>query len=133
MRNKELKIALSLLIAMTLSLNTSAQARKSKDGFVSLFNGKNLDGWYLKIQSGDAELAKKVYAVDKKMVHVFKDFPDEYELNTGGNATHGLFYTNKTYGKYILKFEYKWGDGLANNFDQFQYDATQKWRAPLRC
>lgn len=29
------------------------------------------------------------------MVHVFEEFPDGYELNTGTNNTHGLFYTNK--------------------------------------
>ena len=91
--------------------------------FVSLFNGKNLEGWYPKIRSGDAALANKVFAVDKGMAHVFKDFPEEYELNTGGNATHGLFYTNEEYERYILRFEYKWGTGLANNFEQFQYDA----------
>ena len=69
-------------------------------------------------------MAIKVYAIEDGMVHVFNDdFPDEYELNTGENATHGLFYTNKNYSKYILRFEYKWGKRIANNFDQWQYDA----------
>lgn len=115
---KQLSILIFLLLISTF--NGSAQ---KKNGFVKLFNGKNLDGWYLKIRSGDEDLAKKVYAVDKGTVHVFKDFPAEYELNTGVNATHGLFYTNKKYSKFIFKFEYKWGKVRANNFDQFQYDA----------
>jgi translation initiation factor RLI1 len=38
----------------------NSQSPSSKKGFVKLFNGKNLDGWYLKIRSGDVELAKKV-------------------------------------------------------------------------
>jgi len=92
-------------------------------GFVPLFNGKDLDDWTLKIRSNDAALAAKVFAVDQGMVHVFKDFPAEYELNQPGNKTHGLFYTKKKYSKFILRFEYKWGKGIANNFDQFQYDA----------
>jgi hypothetical protein len=116
-------IAVILLLIFSGIVNCNAQSKKSKDGFVSLLNGENLDGWYLKIFNGDAELAKKVYAVEDGMVHVFKDFPKEYELNTSGNATHGLFYTNKKYSKFIFRFEYKWGSGIANNFDQFQYDA----------
>ena len=91
---------------------------------MKIFNGKDFDGWHLKIRSGDAEIAKKVYAIEDGMVHVFnKDFPQEYDLNTGGNKTHGLFYTNKKYSKFIFKFEYKWGTKIANNFNQFQYDA----------
>ena len=124
MRKNALTRLLVVLCLITgIVTNTSAQ-KKSKDGYVSLFNGKNLDGWYAKIRSGDAELANKVYAVEDGMVHVFnKDFPQEYELNTGVNATHGLFYTNKKYSKFIFRFEYKWGTKMANNFDQFQYDA----------
>lgn len=96
----------------------------SEEGFKTIFNGKNLDGWYLKIRSGDKELAKKVFAIEDGMIHVFGDsFPNEYKLNTGENDTHGLIYSEKTYSKYILRFEYKWGDRIANNFDKWQYDA----------
>jgi hypothetical protein len=95
-----------------------------KDGFVSIFNGKNWDGWYLKVKSNDAETAKKLYAIEDGVVHVFnKDFPNNYKLGTGENDTHGLFYTTKKYSKYILCFEYKWGSKVANNFADWQYDA----------
>jgi len=34
-------------------------------------------------------LARKVFAIERGMVHVFNDqFPDEYELDTGENGTH---------------------------------------------
>lgn len=112
-----------LLCVFSFGINSFAQSKSGKKGFTKLFNGENFDGWYLKIKSGDAELAKKVYAIDHGMVHVFKDFPKEYELNSGKNETHGLFYTNKKYSKFIFKFEYKWGKVIANNFNQFQYDA----------
>lgn len=118
-----LRKLLYLSFAFVFAISTTAKDKISKKEFVSLFNGKNLDGWYAKIRSGDADLAKKVYAVENGMVHVFKDFPKEYELNTGGNATHGLFYTNKKYSKFIFRFEYKWGSGIANNFEKYQYDA----------
>lgn len=112
------------LLTLFIFSGTTFGFAQSKDGFTKIFNGTNFDGWHLKIKSDDAELAKKVYAIEDGMVHVFNnDFPDKYELNTGKNATHGLFYTNKKYSKYILRFEYKWGTKIANNFDQFQYDA----------
>lgn len=97
-----------------------------EEGFVQLFNGKNFDGWYLKIRSGNDSLAQKVFTVDEDSgwVHVFRDLPDSFELNTGKSYTHGLFYTNdSTYSRFIFKFEYKWGKKIMNNFDQFQYDA----------
>lgn len=119
-----IRIAVVVLIATGYSFISLAQNPSSKKGFVKLFNGENFDGWHLKIRSDDAELAQKVYAIEDGMVHVFNhEFPDNYELNTGKNETHGLFYTNKKYSRYILRFEYKWGKKIANNFDQFQYDA----------
>ena len=95
----------------------------ASDGFEKIFNGENWDGWYLKIREGDEELANKVFAIEDGVVHVFKDQPDKEELDTGKNATHGLFYTHKKYSKFILKFEYKWGKKITNNFQQWQYDA----------
>ncbi|MEM1222191.1 MAG: DUF1080 domain-containing protein [Verrucomicrobiota bacterium] len=95
-----------------------------EEGFVRIFNGENFDGWYLKLRNDDEELAKRIFAIEDGMIHVFNDsFPDEYELNTGGNETHGLIYTEKVYSKYILRFDYKWGSRIANNFDDWQYDA----------
>ncbi|WP_298365845.1 DUF1080 domain-containing protein [uncultured Lutibacter sp.] len=105
-------------------LFTSCTNETKNKGFVKLHNGKNWDGWYFKIRSGDDEMAKKVYSIENEMVHVFNDqFPDSIKLNTGENDTHGLFYTKKKYSKFILKFEYKWGSKIANNFDKYQYDA----------
>lgn len=111
-----------VIILFTLASCTNKKAYE-KGKFVKLFNGENWDGWHLKLKSGDNEMAKKVYAIDNGMVHVFKDMPDSTGLNTGENATHGLFYTNKSYSKFIFKFEYKWGTKITNNFDKWQYDA----------
>jgi len=119
-----------LLSLATLALTNPTQAADgdskaaTHDGFVTLFNGKNLDGWNAKLKNGDAELARKVFTVEDGMVHVFgKDFPDKYELDTGKNNTHGMIYTTNQYSRFIFRFEYKWGKKKANNFKQFQYDA----------
>ncbi|SDE58842.1 3-keto-disaccharide hydrolase [Cellulophaga baltica] len=112
-----------LLITLVISCSSTKKASVSDDGFVALFNGENWEGWYLKLKNGDHEMARKVYAIDNGMVHVFKNMPDSLDLGTGENGTHGLFYTNKKYSKYILRFEYKWGTKITNNFERWQYDA----------
>lgn len=123
-------ILIILVFNVTLSCKTEQKrAEKGEEGFVlkddfrPLFNGKNWDGWYLKLRNGDSLMAKKVFAIEDGMVHVFKDMPDSLDLNTGENGTHGLFYNKETFDRFIIKFEYKWGDKIANNFEQFQYDA----------
>lgn len=116
-------VLILLIITLMFSCKTIKKDYLSNEGFVDLFNGKNWDGWYLKLRNGDEEMAKKVYAIEDGMVHVFKNSPDSLDLGTGENGTHGLFYTKKQYSKYILKFEYKWGNKIANNFERWQYDA----------
>lgn len=114
-------IGISLCVGLVSGMAASAEL---EEGFETIFNGKDFDGWHLKIRSGDDELAKKVYAIEDGLIHVFNDtFPDEYNLNVGKNDTHGLFYTNKSYTNYVLRFEYKWGKRKANNFGKWQYDA----------
>lgn len=121
MQNKALPLL--CLTALWLYSLASAQSPQASD-FQPLFNGQNFDGWYLKIRSGDEALAQQVFAIEDGTVHVFDaSFPDEYALNTGGNQTHGLMYTKKKYSKYHLRFEYKWGSRIANNFKRWQYDA----------
>ena len=119
-------IYIILLVAVILSIASCKSTKEnpsSKEGFVKVFNGENWDGLYLKLRKDDDALAKRVFAIDNEMVHAFKDMPDSLDLGTGENDTHGLFYTKKKYSKYILRFEYKWGDKIANNFDEWQYDA----------
>jgi len=102
----------------------NAKKSSGEEGFKPLLNGKDWTGWYKKIKSGDQTMADKVFTLEPNgVVHVFNDqFPDKYELGLKGNKTHGLVYTKKSYSKYILKFKYKWGKRIANNFDEWQYD-----------
>ncbi|MCV9389276.1 3-keto-disaccharide hydrolase [Reichenbachiella ulvae] len=108
---------------LLMALQSYGQQVLSKEEYTPLFNGENWDGWYLKIRSGDPEEANRVFAIEDGMIHVFKNHPDSFNLNQGNNKTHGLFYTEKKYSMYSFRFEYKWGDKIMNNFDQFQYDA----------
>lgn len=119
MRLKSIVIFI-LFVATTIG---KAQEPVLKEGFTPLFNGKNWDGWYLKTRENDSLLAHKVFQIENGTIHVFNEVPEGSEVGNGNNPTHGLFYTHKNYNQYILKFEYKWGSKLANNYKQFQYDA----------
>lgn len=116
-------IALLFILVVNMLFVEAQKKSNVNEGFIKIFNGENWDGWYHKLRKGDDEKAKKVFAIEDGMVHVFKDMPDSLNLGTGENATHGLFYTKKKYSKYILRFQYKWGTKITNNFDRWQYDA----------
>lgn len=117
------------IILFCLLLLAHAHAQEPSDtkpdvGFTTLFNGKNFDGWYLKVKNDDDALAKRVFTAEAGNVHVFDDsFPDQIDLDAGINKTMGMMYTKKEYGKYHFKFEYKWGKRKANYFKKWKYDA----------
>jgi hypothetical protein len=117
-----LALAVSIGFVLLLPLN-SFGGPAAEEGFTSLFNGKDLDGWYLKLRNGDLEMARRVFVAEDGMVHVFKGLPDGSDLGTGVNPTHGMMYTKKSYSRFIFRFEYKWGTKRMNNFDKYQYDA----------
>lgn len=112
-----------LLLATTGCGQTKNDTTELDKGFVSLFNGKDLHNWDLKVKSGDAAEAAKVFQVNNGVIHVFKDHPDKFDLNIGQYNTHGMMYTKQKFSRYIFRFEYKWGDKITNNFAQYQYDA----------
>lgn len=85
------------LVGTSFLLTTcgSSYLLTSEDGFVSLFNGENLDGWVGNKQS---------YRVEDKIIVV--------DPQGGGNG--GKLLTEKEYSDFILRFEFKLTPG-ANN------------------
>ena len=92
------------------------------------FNGYNFEGWELLLRNGRSDELSKVYTIDKDgTLHFFRDMP------LGGNcagakenqkcATHGIMVTDRKYSRFHLKFEYKWGKKLFNDFEDWQYDS----------
>jgi hypothetical protein len=77
---------------LLLVVFTSAQGNT-----VSLFNGKNLDGWYTFLRTkGKANDSEKVFLVENGMLHISgKEF--------------GYIATEKTYRNFKLVAEFKWG------------------------
>ena len=83
-----------LIVGSLLLVNVDAQEAKEEEGFVSLFNGKDMTGWV-----GNT----KGYFADGKGNMVCDPTKE------GGNV-----YTEKEYSNFVLRFEFKLSPG-ANN------------------
>ncbi len=82
-------------LGICLALAASTYAADDEQGFVSLFDGKTLDGWQIVRPRGPG------YVAEDGMLVCPKD--------GGGNL-----FTNKEYGNFILRFEY-WLEPGGNN------------------
>lgn len=96
----------------------------AEEGYQPLLNGKDFDGFEIMQRGATEEEAKLVYCYGEKgALHLFRDLPDGTGVETNKNATHGMLFSKKSYSRYHLKFEYKWGKKLVNNHRSFQYDS----------
>ncbi|CAM4231449.1 DUF1080 domain-containing protein [Zobellia roscoffensis] len=104
--------------------NIPSESTNDEDGYVSLYNGRDMSNWNIMCRDKEPGLAEKVFAAGENgEMHVYKDFPNGDRTEVGKNGTHCMFFTKEKYSSYSFKFEYKWGDKIFNNYDQFQYDA----------
>jgi Domain of Unknown Function (DUF1080) len=113
---------LAALIASTSFVQTAEpgvpQAR------VALYDGRGFDHWLLVSRDGKPETAANVFSPgDNSEIHVYKNYPDGYQIDGKANDTHALMVSRKSYSRYSFKFDYKWGTKKLNNFGQWQYDA----------
>jgi hypothetical protein len=114
----------NLLIATFLLAQTATGVRAADDGYTPLFNGRDFNAFNIILRNGSTDDIKKVFTIDPDgSLHVFRDLPAGSGVDTDKNGTHGVMTTKKSYSRYSLKFEYKWGRKLVNNSSDFQYDA----------
>ncbi len=100
LRRKEMmKPLLSVIAAVAACSILSAD-----DGFEPIFNGENLDGWN-SIREQTAE-GSGGFSVDQKeaAIHVYAG------KEAGSTQDIDCLYSDKEYGSYVLKLEYKWLD-----------------------
>jgi len=72
------------------------------NGWIQLFNGRNLDGWYTFLsKSGKNSDPAGLIRVDNGMIHILG--------NATGAAEPGYLATNQEFSDYRLRLEYKWG------------------------
>ena len=97
----------TFLAACMLSVSFASPAPSSTpedDGWTSLFNGKNLDGWYSYLDSsGKNKDPKGVFKVEDGMIHVM-DVP-----MSDGKSDNGYLSTTQDFSNVRIHIEYKWG------------------------
>jgi hypothetical protein len=89
-------IALSSAVVLSLALAPAAFAQQAEAGFTALFDGKTLNGWQVVRPRGDG------YGVKDGMIYCAK--------GGGGNLL-----TDKEYGNFVLRFEFKMPAEGSNN------------------
>ena len=112
MKNKT-NAALSLLLVLALSACQSSPEAdtSSQSQWISLFNGKNLDGWTPKFKGYEAGVnLNNTFRVEDGLLTVSYD-----DWKKFGSAFGHLF-TNKAYSNYRLRVEYRFiGEQITND------------------
>jgi Domain of Unknown Function (DUF1080) len=81
-----------------------AQPADSSGRWTPLFNGRDLTGWHTFLQKhGKDKDPDGVIAIEDGMIHLYKDAPE------GSTVVMGYIGTEKEYGNYHLRFQYRWG------------------------
>jgi hypothetical protein len=70
-----------------------------------LFNGRDLDGWYTFLQEhGKNRDPDRVITIEDGAIHLYKHAPE------GSRVVMGYISTEKDYGDYHLRLQYRWGE-----------------------
>ena len=90
------------LLLTLASCNESSQAKEKTDKWVDLFNGKNIDGWTVKITGHDAgDNYKDTYRVEDGILKVAYDQYEKF------NGKFGNLFYKTPFSHYILRVEYR--------------------------
>lgn len=94
-------LTLTLLAGMALAVPGQA-ADDAK--WTSLFNGRNLDGWYTFLQEhGKDRDPDRIITIEDGAIRLYKHAED------GTKVVMGYIATEKEYGDYHLRLQYRWG------------------------
>ena len=98
------------LLLLLFSTGVFAQGQATADGWISLFNGQNLDGWTIKIAKHPLnENFNNTFSVEDGVLKVAYDKYDKFDMQ------FGHIFTNLDYKNYIFSLEYKLsGTGMAD-------------------
>lgn len=98
---------LSSIAALQPSLVGAEPSPKSGSGWVSLFNGRNLDGWTIKITGHPlGENFADTFRIEDGMIKVAYDKYDKF------SGQFGHLYSNIAYSHYILRLEYRFSGAV---------------------
>lgn len=94
-------IQLSLAVVLAFALVSRAEDKKPEEGFIPLFNGKDLAGWRYGGTDEKPNKSGQGYQVENAAIYC--------TAKDGGNL-----YTEKEYGDFVFRFEFKLSQN-ANN------------------
>jgi hypothetical protein len=76
----------------------------SQDQWIPLFNGRDLAGWYTFLQKhGKNSDPDRVITIEDGAIHLYKHAAE------GSPVVMGYLGTEKEYGNYHVRFQYRWG------------------------
>ena len=110
-------ISYCFLAATFLFVSFSLKPKeKNKDGWISLFNGKNLDGWIVKIHHHDVgdNYANTFRVVDGKVQVNYDDYKEF-------NNRYGHLFYKTPFSSYHLKFEYRFTNQWMKDAPSYTY------------
>jgi hypothetical protein len=78
---------------------------KPTEGFQPLFNGNDLTGWYTFLQKhGKGSDPDHIITIEDGAIHLYK------HTEEGSPVVMGYIATEREYGNYHLRFQYRWGN-----------------------
>ena len=94
-----MRVAAPSILWMTVALLVPSASPAADDGFVSLFDGKTLNGWTVCCLAKDAGLGAKAWTVDRGTILA----------NTMGHKEQFYIWltTNKEYGDFVLRLRFQ--------------------------
>ncbi|MEO7967713.1 MAG: DUF1080 domain-containing protein [Opitutus sp.] len=95
-------ILCSVFISVSAAFVSAAELAKSEEKWISLFNGKDLDGWTVKVAKHPiGENYENTFSVEDGVIKVAYDRYGKF------NEQFGHLYSNLPYSHYILRLEYR--------------------------
>ena len=92
------------MVACLGGMSAFAAEPASHSGWTPLFNGTNLNGWYIVLRNSRSDDPNHLVNVENGSIHMYKDAPP------GSAQPAGYIVTDKEYSNYHLRLEYKWGE-----------------------
>ncbi len=106
-------VSRSLVLIFTAAVSLAADvsscwgdepSKPATDQFEKLFNGRDLAGWYTFLQKhGKNQDPDRVITIEDGAIHLYKHAAE------ASNVVMGYIATEKEYGNYHFKVEYRWG------------------------
>jgi hypothetical protein len=83
----------------------ATQPATAAERWTPLFNGRDLNGWYTFLQvHGKNQDPDRVITIEDGAIHLYKHAAD------GSKVVMGYISTEKEYGNYHLRLQYRWGE-----------------------